>query len=234
MNKQNKIDIDQYLKEVSVLFNTAKQVRKELNKFIAPECNPYCILGINENQLSKMISYFLDPQETHGQGSLFLNFFLKLLNSENEKTFEVTKQLSHYADHDPTRLCVSVEETTKNISASSRRMDIVLAGEKFGLMIENKPWAQDQYLQLTDYNKNLERRFPYGYIIVYLSASATPASESSMPNSDQNNLIKSGKLVNIGYRPHIMEWLELCADKCVAERVRVTLNDLRIFIKNLI
>ena len=46
---------------------------------LAPRFNLFDFIGPNENKLSEIIAFFLDPKETHGQGYLFLGIFLDLI-----------------------------------------------------------------------------------------------------------------------------------------------------------
>ena len=42
--------------------------------------NPFQFLRTDEMGLSKILAFLLEPKETHGQGDLFLNSFLKFIN----------------------------------------------------------------------------------------------------------------------------------------------------------
>ena len=86
----------------------------------------------NEIGLSKILAFLLDPTETHGQGDLFLNSFLKYIGKNNFLAYDSIQ--------------VSVEKKTNK----NRRHDIFIEGflnnkPRWIISIENKlRFASDQ------------------------------------------------------------------------------------------
>ena len=70
--------------------------------------NPFRFMYTNEIGLSKILAFLLDPKETHGQGGLFLNSFLKYIGKNDFFTYDGIK--------------VSVEKKTNE----NRRHDIFI------------------------------------------------------------------------------------------------------------
>jgi PD-(D/E)XK nuclease superfamily protein len=104
-----------------------------------------------------------------------------------------------------------------------RRVDIFLHASEpagFGIVIENKLWARDQEGQLADYACWLERTYPQGWRLVYLSIQGEP---TSLTPERRKQLVESEHLVEIRYTGahSIVEWLEESHQSCRAERVRV-------------
>ena len=57
------------------------RVQREKNElYDSNRFNPFQFLRTDEMGLSKILAFLLDPTETHGQGDLFLNSFLKFIN----------------------------------------------------------------------------------------------------------------------------------------------------------
>ena len=57
------------------------RVQREKNElYDSNRFNPFQFLQTDEMGLSKILAFLLDPTETHGQGDLFLNSFLKFIN----------------------------------------------------------------------------------------------------------------------------------------------------------
>jgi PD-(D/E)XK nuclease superfamily len=134
------------------LFNNASEVRFKIgtlrearNRFadqLAPEFRIFDYLRTDEMGLSRCIASLFDPKGKHGQGSFFLDAFLKILSDKsgweaNAKDF----------------LKVELEKQANG----QRRIDIYLEFKNGIIGIENKPWASDQDTQLTDYATYLEK-----------------------------------------------------------------------------
>ncbi|WP_162689940.1 PD-(D/E)XK nuclease family protein, partial [Haemophilus influenzae] len=54
--------------------------REKTELYDSNRFNPFQFLRTDEMGLSKILAFLLDPTETHGQGDLFLNSFLKFIN----------------------------------------------------------------------------------------------------------------------------------------------------------
>ena len=112
----------------------AHQSAKELYVHrLAPDFNAFDFIGPNEARLSKILAWFLDPRESHGQGSRFLRLFLDALgiNARSEE-------------------CDRAEVRTE-VSIKKGRLDILISMAGLCVAVENKPWAADGGNQLDKY-----------------------------------------------------------------------------------
>lgn len=144
MNSQ---DIQQSLTLLRELYKKDQEWLAEQKKseiYNANRFNPFRFLRKDELGLSGILAFFLNPKETHGQGDIFLNSFLKKLN------------LHRFLSYDDIE--VDVEKST----GKKRRHDIFIQGKLKGKLqwvfsIENKlNWASEQKDQLQDYLSDLK------------------------------------------------------------------------------
>ena len=74
-------------KEISEILNfardcieTDKLFKNNYSKLLAPEFNALYFLDLNENKISEILAFFLNPHGKHGHGELFLSVFLDHFN----------------------------------------------------------------------------------------------------------------------------------------------------------
>lgn len=115
-----------------------KNVKSEFSKSLASDFNSLDFWNINENKVSEILTFFLNPTNSHGQDDLYLNIFIK--------KFETSFSFENLSDVD-----AIVEKRTD----SNRRIDIFIANKKTGdiIAIENKIYekTKDQFKQIDDY-----------------------------------------------------------------------------------
>ena len=68
-----------------------------------------------------------------------------------------------------TSFTVHRESCTVFIKNRKRRIDLLVDGGKWGIGIENKPWAGEQKGQLQDYADDLEKRFGEDFLLIRLT-----------------------------------------------------------------
>ncbi len=208
--------IEELLNDVGFRLATLKEARSRFSDQLAPEFRIFDYLRTDEMGLSTCIASLLDPKGKHGQGSIFLDTFLKSLGDKaNWATKSKVRQIS-----------------TEKQANGQRRIDIYLDFESpnGGIAIENKPWAGCQDSQLADYADYLEKEFPgsKNWLLVFLSnrdpekTSITPARREELEND--------GRFVQRNYG-EIIDWLDLCACKARAPVVRVFIEELAKFIR---
>ena len=182
--------------------------RVHTDRLLATRYNVFDYIRPNENRLSDIIRDLLDPNGFHGQGDNFLREFITVTCA-----------------HPPTWTSCRLhrENTTSLIENHLRRIDVLIDFGKFGIAIENKPWAGDQEDQIGDYVKHLERRFAGRFVIVYLSASGSRPTSINAPAAQQ--LLRAKRLVLTAYPGHFRGWLMNCYKNCAAEKVRWFLLD---------
>lgn len=111
--------------------------REEIDLLGATAFSPFTIFDPGENTLSRVLAELFDPRGSHGQGFLFLNALLTILELPRVTHLETVR--------------VRREATTR----ARRRIDIVIETANLLIGIENKPWAAQQPRQLADYHAEL-------------------------------------------------------------------------------
>lgn len=221
MPRYEQADFERFFVTASLVLDIARDTAKTLNESLAPE---FCLAGLlmpDEVRLSRVIAELLNPSGSHGQGLRFLHAFLDEIETPGSAVVPEMRKAWGSAG----KILVSCEITTSHIAASQRRMDILIEGNDYGLMIENKPWAMDQQEQLSDYAKHLYSRFPGKFVIVYLVNGGVDPSEQSIDGKAWQTLKASGNAISLDYASGFRHWLSQCEQVCRADSVRVALRD---------
>lgn len=175
----------------------------------APDFNPFRYIARNENALSDVVADLLNPNETHGQGPLFLECFLKVARFRRKSRLMSAR--------------VEREVPTNG----SRRIDILLEfdvkGGRFGIGIENKPWAGEGDGQVQGYLADLKQAYPAGCMVVFLAGRGQKVESLSEP--DQDKMDKEDEFRYMSYASHVSNWLQDCLKACRARRVRWFLKE---------
>lgn len=207
------LQVEQLLGDVSFGMGTLRTARKRFSAQLAPEFRIFDYLRTDEMGVSQCIADLLDPNGKHGQGSVFLDAFLRNLGPS--ATWATSGELFK----------VSTEEQANG----QRRIDIYLQFGNGIIGIENKPWAGDQDQQLSDYADHLRKAAGVNnWLLIYLSN--RDPSESSIKKDKLKNLIDSNQFIQCDYAM-VIEWLEACAYKAKALVVRIFIEELAKFIR---
>ncbi|MEQ9868382.1 PD-(D/E)XK nuclease family protein [Pectobacterium odoriferum] len=205
-------NISELLHSTVLLRESYQQAKKRYSSKIAPDFRLFRFFNINENTLSKLLAYLLTPEETHGQGELFLSSFYRLI--EKPETFTADKK---------TR--VSTEYTI----SGGRRIDILIADKKELTGIENKPWAADQKDQLYDYAHWLATeagRRGIGWSLIYIcNNEMSEFTYRAQSSEDMNKYVKPITFFQLE------RWLSDCALHIEAPSVRCFVDALLKFIR---
>lgn len=218
---QNEIDI--FLNEVSAIRKTTDAIKKGYQCFTSENFTIFELFSPNENTISNVLSYLLDPAQTHCQGRLFLDAFVNSLNGRksingHEIFVPSFKQSIH----------VSTEYTIKD----NRRIDIVIKSQDSVLAIENKAYgAADQTNQLADYAKWVRSISENKSLLVYLSQNEP--SRESLGNSDEERKQTSELTVNYTFK-NLAETLNRCIPQIKSEKVRVFVECMILYIRSYI
>ena len=145
---------EDFFAELTARLDGARALARELDRELAPRFNAFDYLRGNELGLSRVIADLLDPQASHGQGTLFLRTLLGL---------EGLKNVRHWPDLDEGQTSVVVQRERE--IKYGRRIDILVEIAvknrlPYCLAIENKPYAYDQKNQVQDYRAWLEEKYP--------------------------------------------------------------------------
>ena len=218
-------EIEKLLVSVAFKIGTLNEAKRLYANKLAPDFNIFDYLRGDEMGLSRCIANLLNPTGTHGQGSLFLDEFLKRIDkasSENESD-------KNWANTTTDGCQVSLEKQANG----QRRIDVYLRfnnGEIIG--IENKPWACDQEDQLKEYADYIKNQIkPSKWLLIYLSNFNPANSEYSISTPQRKELEKSGNFVWLNYA-ELIEWLEFCAQNSKALNVRIFIEELAKFVRS--
>ena len=200
---------------------TAQRVAHEnrlVNRYTARDFTPFRFLsGWGEVPSTHMLAFFLDPDEDHGQGTLFQELFIKQLQLQPAVGTRLPK----------TRWKVEAER--RHTEYGQLDMLLTAADHSFGICLENKPRNQtiDQPQQLASYRKLLQHRHHENYLLVYLSRDARAPHSNSLHPDDRDTLTNSGHYINITYRSFILDLLDDWHQAVHPESLRIFLRQFR-------
>ena len=227
MSEVAKINISNLLSQVSII----KKKYDDLAEYTGENYNVFNVLGIYNDELShsKIIGDFLNVKGSHGQKDTFLELFLNEINVFNENT-EQHKVLHNFKTENSS---THIEKYIGKVEFSNcvgGRIDILINDGSNNIIIENKIWAGDQYLQLVRYN-NQDKKAP----IIYLTLEGKePSIDSISDKNDENRLTLGKDFVCISYRTNIVNWLENCIKEMANKPIiRESLNQYLVLVKQL-
>ena len=230
------MEYERFFDELAPRLETARALGRELDRKLAHRFNVFDYLRDDELGLSRIIADLLDPEATHGQGTLFLQTLLSL---------DGLKNIRHFPDLNGSRkISVDTEQQTHD----ARRIDIFVEitgadGESYCLAFENKPSAGDLENQVKDYLKYLKQKYEERFLLIYLSGSGEGPSEWSLPVTERDKW--KGRFAIMPYYgdqeeradqfkdfriPHsLADWLGECRKNCEVDRLRWFLRDFETF-----
>jgi len=174
--------------------------------------NPLDLFAIDENKISELLAFILNPNSSHGQGDIYLKEFYNHFGIEDNFQDAVVE--------------------TEHVTKKNRRIDIFIQTDESYIIIENKyNWASDQDSQLHDYfeyarNKNLESK-GHNIYCFYL----TPDKELKNPTKSSKGKIPEGKLFIKDFNSDIGSFLEKCREISKNVKMQLFINDLISLIK---
>lgn len=167
---------EDYLKKISLFAGLVNDKRFDRLDLELKNANIFSILGIERMEIrhSNFLAWLLDPEGTHGLGSLFLKRFLRdisLLDSPDS--------INEIGIHDANSRRVEVRREWRNI-------DILLIADDLAICIENKVDSSDSQKQLARYREIINKNFPlHRKAFVYL----TPDGRDPGDENEQTNYI---------------------------------------------
>ena len=203
--------IESFFSQLQDTLYQAEKFRKIYDPVVTFEFNPLIhFFSFGENKLSEILAFLLNPKEKHGQGSLFLELFMK--------HFKLDEFVKNYDE---------VEVGKEHPVGGQRRLDVYLnfKSDKFGLGIENKIWAADQPKQLSDYNNFLQHQHGNAYCLFYLTPKGHQPSEESIDAGLRDKLIQDNKLRLHNHSVEMTGLIKDWAKECKSDKVRVFLRD---------
>ena len=188
------------------------EVRQVYNEQIAFDFNVLSFFYPNENKISEILAFFLNPEETHGQKDKFLQEFLTDYASEVLLSYQ----------SGTTKVNVKTEECTD----ANRRIDIVAkVGDEWAIAIENKIWnAPDQKDQMKDYAEYLDNKKGGKFILFYLTPDGRLPSEGSMPKELLDKWKREKRLILLS-KDQLVILFKKFEKVCLAENVKVFIRE---------
>jgi len=202
-------NVNNYFNDIIFFSKIHKQYENELERFTSIKFNVFKYINVNENKISEIIVDILKPNGEHGQNSLFLDEFLKILDIAKINKI-------------PT---INTEVLTRQHINNQRRMDILIDWSDFGIMIENKPRYDDKEDQLKDYAQDLKTKYNGRFVMVYLSNDGHFPSENSISKEEREELEKNNRFKHITYNNEFKKWIENCINICQSEKYKWFLKD---------
>ena len=197
----------------------------------------------DELGLSRVIADLLDPAGPHGQKTLFLRAFLRLIDAASPAAC--------LPDNDKLDECGIVVTRERPIETGEpdleapRRLDICVVFQLSGqdavcLAIENKPYAGDGDNQVNAYHEWLTANYGGRFVLIYLSShGGRPGYNSLPPDAPAERLVTMPycpvpmvqSIDNPGTPPlpALTVWLAECAQVCDVDRLRWFLRDAETF-----
>lgn len=197
------------LQQISIVI--AKEQATSREKFLRGESfNIFKVCGVNHYEVthSAIITEFLNPKGTHGQGIAFIEAFINSINFQ-DFNFEL----------------IDVKVTPEMVIPNGR-IDIVISNNnKQAIIIENKIYASDQWKQLKRYDDYAKDKYTNGYKLLYLTL------DGHDPNDEESTKVD---YTTISYKHHIVDWLIRCKQLAIDKPlIRETLNQYIQHIKKL-
>ena len=194
-----------------------KEVRSTYEEEIAFDFDPLTFFSINENTVSWILAYFLNPSQKHGQGDALLRVFLEKLEcKEALRLLNSGKQ---------------IQTTTQYYTTKGRPIDIVITfgSNEFIIGIENKVWgATDQPEQVESYIDDIISRVGNNFIFIYMSPVGDPPSKESISKEKWDEYQNENVAINMAFNRTegvaVLPILKAMADEAKADNVRMFLK----------
>lgn len=159
--------------------------------------------------ISKILAFLLNPKESHAQGTLYLDAFIKLIK-RTVLIFSYSQQKIKKVPEALTNTFVYTEQSINDLG----RLDLLLRNKEGIIVIENKFEAYDGNEQLERYAQWLSKQNVPALVLVYLNERA-PST-----NTFGNNFTGKDFTVHITYS-EIIQALDEANDKVTQSGVKI-------------
>lgn len=219
------------ISEVGSKLDVAAEIRKIYGKTLAPDFNSFNFWHQDENKVSEILAFFLNPEGKHGQGDVFLKIFLEELHEWRSKDNLPKIQ----------KLSTKCKLTTNKTTFNNRYIDIDLTFENplFVLGIENKIYdsTTDQDNQVEHYLEDLAKRDREterercqegegpGHLLIYLAPKGKEPGAHSISPETRKKHEQNGTLQILNYQEHFIPLIHRFSISCESDRVRYFLKD---------
>lgn len=204
--------IEHLLSAVAQQLEAVRVARERYAIKLSPGFNCFDYIYPDEMRLSEIIADLLNPNGKHSQGRSFLFAFLRRIGLEQWCNGE------------------AVQVNTEVLTFNNRRFDIEIKWQDRKLVIENKPWAEDQDNQLSDYIEDLRKGNLGHWHLVYLSGTGQEPSDNSISEKELMECKRAGLITLADYENLVLPWLDDCRSFCESERFRWFLGELKLYV----
>jgi hypothetical protein len=208
----NQRKLREFFATVTARVELAEAEQRHIDRRLATQFNVFDLIEPDENRLSDILAWLLDPKGNHGQGDLFLRLLFKQLGLSSAPN--VMKNAA-----------VRREAPTFGILKYRRRIDVLVEAGVL-LAIENKVDSLEQRDQVKDYLEHLRhctQNCRTRSTLIYLSPDRrTPVSLDVAALADHQ---RHRRLYCWSYRGEIRAWLEDGRRECEAQHIRDFLSD---------
>lgn len=203
-------ELQHYFSRLDVRWKANLKEKSDRDRRVAPDFSVFPFIRMDENTLSDILAFLLNPKETHGQRELFLMLFAKYIRWQPEAEWSAAR--------------VVREARTYAISAHRRRIDIVVTAPGATLAIENKIDAEEEEDQVDDYHAHVSRDTRRDYCVIFITPDGRPPER--LPAKTAAKLRRAGKLRLLSHAEHIHAWLQECRRECQAASVKHFLGNI--------
>lgn len=176
-----------------------REMKRYMDRFLSTDFNVFKRIEPDENTLSDIIADLLNPTGSHGQRRMFLDAFLRRINTNGS-------------------LLEQPCEVRREFPCDSGRIDILVTfNSGFRIGIENKLGAGEGYDQVRRYRDCLNRVSGGQFRLIYLTPDGR--EPDSISPGDENRLLL------MSYCSDILEWLRECCQLCKSDKFRWFLRD---------
>ena len=221
-------EVQTLINEVTKKIYALETAQALYSRQLSPDFNTFDYINTDELGLSRILATLLDPKGSHAQQASFLSLFVEHCLPTVYKENKWQNFLNNIDKTD-----VFLEEVTGK-SNSQRRMDIYLrcqvGDDSYGICIENKPYAADQFEQMKDYAIELENRKHTAWHLIYLNENNDAPSAYSVDPITLEGWRTHNKYSSLRYSD-LIDWLKACQVECQNHSVSEFIAQLTRFIQ---
>lgn len=220
-NRNICLKIEETKQVLNEAFNVVTSIRNKVNALNLSSSflfNFFDLFRVNENKMSEILAFLLNPKGRHGQGDTYFRIFCEHFGLPN-------MDISH-------SFYICCEESTD----INRRIDLLIKAGDYFIIIENKfRGAEDQKHQLEHYYEFIRRKTgsEKNIYLFYIKDGSEP-SDYTLPKNGKawKELDVSKNLKSVSFKhysvenPSIYKYLEICKDKTASDKMRYFIEDI--------
>jgi hypothetical protein len=198
MNEPNTQSVLHLLENVTII----KNKYDDIAKITGENFNIFSVFNkeYHENYHSALISELLNEKGSHGQGRLYLDLFIPILNKRINDRKSGINEISNF---------INSTSVTEKVTDINDRIDIYIESENQIILIENKIGANDQDLQLKRYYDFVNNKGK-AFVIFYLWKNHIDVDKYNDSNTfGEGNEVRE-KTISISYKEDVKAWIEEC------------------------